>query len=317
MKLTLAYITSRNEPRFDWFFDSLRNELRSTEAKNSVDVIVVDGNEARTDALVNRGHFSYPDTVTDFRVGHVRPKPTIWQGKYRVTKDDWWAAANARNTALMLCRTEWIMFFDDRCVVLPGWWRWVRDAMKNNYALCGAYEKRTNMTVENGVIRNAGIITGQDSREDYVRKYNMMQPMGCPGDWMWGCCFALPLEWALAVGGQPEITHGLGMDDTLFGLLIQNNGYTVKYNANVKIIEDRTPEFCVPTMKRTDKGVSPQDKSHAVLDMFLPAKGNAKHAKNGYDIRAVRQSVLAGNPFPSPNEPLADFWDGQPIKEFV
>lgn len=245
------------------------------------------------------------------------PKPTVWQGKHRLTKDDWWAAANARNTAIALCKTDWIAFVDDRSVLAPTWLEAVVAAMDGNYAVCGPYEKRVGMTVENGYIKNGGIITGQDNRLAYVTqhwtdpRHKLTNPYDCPGNWWYGCSTALPLEWALQVGGYDETCDGLSGEDYVFGLMLQNNRFPIKYDTRMAIVEDRTADKLGPTMIRRDKGTSPDDKSHELLNMLR----DQREAQHGFDLRKLRAAVLAGNPWPKPWGPTKDFYDGQPLSE--
>ena len=293
--LTIIQITARDEPEIGWFLDSLIPQINGP-----VRVIVV--STKATHAKTNL-----------FKI--ISPKPNVWQGACRLTREDWWGISNARNTGLCLCKTEWIAFLDDRCVVAPAWISAVEDAMKGNYVLCGPYQKRTGMTVENGVIKHAGIITGEDSRLAYIRQHwkALSNPYPCGGEWTFGATLALPTEWALAVNGFEELCDGLGSEDTLFGTMLANNGYPIKYDTRFGVVEDRTPERSGPVMRRTDKGVSPNDKSHKILEVW---KG-AKRTKHQWDLRQVRADVLAGKPFPIPTGPETDWYDGQPLSEMT
>lgn len=247
----------------------------------------------------------YPKLKRIIRHG---PKPTIWQGEARITKEDWWAVSNARNTGICLCRTEWIAFLDDRCVLMPTWLQAIRNAMEGSYAVCGTYEKRHNMTVENGVIKNGGIVTGRDNRDNGREPF----PRNVDGGYWYGCTNALPLEWALNIGGFPEDKcDGLSFEDIPFGMLLRNNAYPIKFDPTMKMIEDRTPEKLGPVMKRSDYGVSPNDKSHEVLKIFRQAKTSL----NSWPIRDVREKVLRGEPFPPPSASHNEWFTGRPIVE--
>lgn len=289
--LTIAYITARKQPHIEWFFDSLQNQ--TDKEFGGIPVVVVDSYQGELRNLNSE------------LVKHVRPKPNVWQGENRLTKQDWWAVSNARNTALCLCNTDWIVWVDDRCVLMTGWLDAVRAAMKGEYAVCGNYEKRHSMTVENGVIQNGGIITGKDARESHGLH-------NCYGQF-WGGTYATPTEWALNINGWEELVDGLGAEDYIFGFMLCNAGYMTKYDPALKIVEDRTPGESGPDMKKTDKGVSPKDKSHAALDKF----GGLKRAIHPWDIRQIRESVLKGEPFPGIEAfPKEDWYDGQPIEQF-
>lgn len=295
--LTCVYITSREHCAFGWFMESLHQQIKEGE---KVDVVVIDSHFQNTEDFQTK-------KFDNIHVLHVLPKPTIWQGSSRITSVDWWAASNSRNTGIALCETEWVAFCDDRCVLAPGWLQAIRLAMDKEYAVCGAYEKRKGMQVQDGRITIEGEVIGKDGREPSGTR-------GCGPGWWFGCTGALPLEWCLQVNGWPEdYADGLSFEDVLFGHLLDNNNFPIWYDASMKIIEDRSPEFVGQTMRRTDKGVSPNDKSHKVLEIFRKLKTSG----NSYDLRALRKSVLEGNPFPAPTASHVDWYDQQPIKDMV
>lgn len=301
MSLCVAYITSRHEPRIEWFYDSLRRQNGQIDQMIVVDTFA---------DMENRKHNFQCDFSKDFT--HTAPKPTVWQGKHKLTKENWWAVSNARNTALCLCRCDWIALVDDRCVLLPGWLNAVKQAIKENYAVFGSYEKRWHMRVENGVIKESGKPDAADVREDTILKHrNAETPASCPGDWSFGCNLALPLKWALQVNGYDETCDGISMEDTLFGRMLENNRYDMKYDRWMKVIQDRTPGETGPAMIRKDKGVSPNDKSHALLKKLW----NATRATHPWNLWKLRESALRGLSWPIPKQPDKDWYDGQPLKE--
>jgi hypothetical protein len=294
--LTVAYVTARKEPKIEWFSDSLYRQ--------------------DSDFAVNGGRFIMVDTFADElgrKIGiqvpigstWVEPKPNVWQGKHRLTKEDWWAKSNALNTAICLCETDWIAFVDDRSVLMPGWLDRIHDAMQGRYAVCGSYEKHINMKVENGVIVDEGTIDSLDQRQ----QLDYPQPTK---DW-YGGHGALPLSWCLAVNGFSEdFCDGLGLEDCMFGLTLYNAGFPICYDSRMRIIEDRTQGEIDGALRRTDKGVSPDDKSHAIVAKFQ----GATTSMNSFELGEVRDRVLHGQPFPPPSASPNDFFDGQPISEF-
>jgi len=304
--LTIIYITSRLRPQFDWFYESLL-----AQGGKDVEVIFVDTFAERS-ATQQRFMF-----VEGYNIKHVPPKPTVWQGKHRITKQDYWAAANARNTGICLCRTEWIAFVDDRSVLMPGWLDAIREAMAGNYAVCGAYEKRHNMKVENGIIADTGQYDGTDPRSpggrDHRESLSLLVPIKAPGSWWFGCTNALPLEWALKVNGYEEGCDSLSLEDCIFGMMLENNGLPIMYDARMKVVQDRTPSELGTPMRRTSKERHPKDKSdkgYAALRRF----GQCKQTMVTPDLRGLRQHILNGGEWPIPAEPQLDWFDGQRIE---
>lgn len=246
------------------------------------------------------------------RVRHVPPKPNLWQGKFRATKEDWWAKCNALNTAVCLCETEWIAFVDDRSVLAPTWMDAIRDAMRGNYAVCGSYEKREGMEVENGLIKVSGITVAKDNRNTG----GPQRPMVAHGGYWYGCTNALPLDWILEMNGFPEKCDSVSFEDIITGHLLANNRRPIYYDTRMHIIEDRTPEKLGQPMKRSSKERHPHDtsdKTHKILEWAR----TAKRSDNDFDIVELRKKILAGGNFPVPSKepPPRDWFDGQLLSE--
>jgi hypothetical protein len=295
MDLTLAYITSRKEPKVEWFLDSLHRQ------GGDYNIIVVNSNvDQRYEVTTRVFDSKYVDFI------NTPPKPTIWQGAHRITKQDWWAKSNAHNTAICLCQTDFIAFVDDRCVLTPIWLQCVKEAMNGNYAVCGSYEKRSGMKVENGEIVDYGECLGVDTRTQH----------GYPvatRDWYGGSC-ALPLEWCLAVNGYSEdLCDGLGSEDSMFGVTLRNSGYPMKFDSRMRIIEDRTPSEIEGALKRADKNphLGQRAKSWDIVRAFH----GKTTSQNSFDIRDMRARILKGESWRPPSASHQDWYDQQPISE--
>jgi hypothetical protein len=285
--LTIVYVTSRHEPQFQWFFDSLDRETGHDYSNTKI--------------IIVSSFLEIP-----FRESHrfwTPPKPTIWQGEHRITKEDWWAKCNAMNTGIALCETEWIAFVDDRCLLGKGWLQCVQDSMLHDYAVVGSYEKRANMRVVNGEITDEGEMLGGDVR----------QQKGYPIpsiDWYGGSC-ALPLEWCLRVNGYPEdICDGLGFEDVAFGILLRNNNFPTYYDSRMKLIEDRTPTQIDGALKRASKPSPTSSKYDAKDYRILQIMRDSFTSGNSYDLRELRERTLKGEPFPPPIPSHYDWFDG-------
>lgn len=287
MKLTIVYITGRKEPHLDWMASDLRQQR---QAEDEIHLVVVDAH-ARSPDL----HGITPGLFADVVVS--RPKPNIWQGPHRVTSVDWWANSNARNTGIVLCKTDYVAFLDDRCHLGPRWLEVVRQAeRKRDSVIVGAYEKH----------ENGKIIVDHRLQECPQGKNN------CGGGWLYGCTLALPLAWCLEANGFEEGCDGLSGEDYIFGFMLENNGHRIDFVSSMFVSLERSSAHS-NTYVRRDKGVPPNDKSHAALDRFR----GRKRTEFTPDLRAMREQLARGGAFPVP-DPAGnhrDWYDGSFIRD--
>lgn len=297
MNLTIAYVTSRLNPRFNWFFDSLHRETGGDYS--GINIVVVDRHATR----------ELPEHCPILR--HVPPKASVWQGPHRLTQRDYFAASNTRNTAICCAPDGWIAFVDDLSVLMPGWLEAVRTAMRGNYIAAGAYKKVNDLIVENGIaVSYDEHAKGIDSRWHYGDK-----PITIPGSQFFGCSFAAPIEWLLEVNGFDEDCDSVGGEDYALGMMLQAHGRPIKYCRQMFTLESDEAHGEETPMIRIDKGLSPHDKSHAMLHMIQGGRRTAPNYFGEGGIRAVRQRVLAGEPFPVTRVPDRDWYDGQLLSE--
>jgi hypothetical protein len=291
MRATIVFVTGRDEPHLDWVVADL---LAQIQAGDELQLVVIDA-LGRTPA-----QFGIADHVARF--SHVivsPPKPTIWQGAHRITKVDWWANSNARNTGMVLCRNDFVAFLDDRCHLGSRWLEAVRRAeRKRSFVLAGSYEKNEN-----------GAIVADHRRVKYPDgKRN------CGGGWLFGCAFALPLQWCLDVNGMEEGCDGLSFEDCIFGHMLENQGHRIDFEPKMFVSQERSKTHTNRYM-RSDRGIPPRDKSHAALERF----GKRKRTEFTPDLTAMRAAIARGEPFPIP-DPKADYrdwFDGASIREFT
>ena len=301
--LTICYVTCRQRPRFNWFAQSIWNE---TKDFSNISFVIVDFH-AIDRPLDGHLHPSITDTIW------VPVKPNVWNGQFRLTKENWFAASNARNTGLCYAKDGWIAYVDDLSVLQPGWLNSVREAMAGNYIACGAYQKVKKLRVEEGVaVSYESFPVGVDSR--LAQAGSDVWP--CTGSWMFGCSLAAPVEALLTVNGWDENADGLGSEDYCMGIRLQNAGYTFRYDKRMMTLESEEAHFEEKPFRRTDKGVSPNDKSHAILKMAMESKYAPNYFGEG-GIRAVRERALNGWPFPITGCPTCDWFDGEPISQMI
>ena len=296
--LTIAYITSREEPKIEWFFDSLHRECLGNY--EGIKVVVVDSLAPR----------EFPLVSAEFV--HVKPKPCVWQGEFRKTRKDYWAKCNAANTALCYAPDGWISFMDDISVLSPGWLVRVKKAMQRPTTLClGSFKKVKDLNVDDGKILSfTEFPPGVDSRWD---SGSDTSPVVASGSWMYGHVTG-PVEAFLSVNGYPEaLCDSLSFEDCICGIRLQNSGYMFRYDRQMLVYEsEELHHESKRHAVRFDKGVSPNDKSHAALKRVMSGDFSIW---NGYDLRRLRESIRRGGEFPVPTEPTTDWFDGQPIHE--
>jgi len=308
--LTIAYVTSRKQPCIDWFSASLARET-ARHPDLQFRVVIVDfwanhGTEPR------RPFSKQGWTLT-------APKPCVWQGPHRLTKADYFAQCNARNTALCLATDGWIAFVDDLSVLMPGWLGAVREAIAGNYIACGAYRKVNGMVVEDGVLKDfIDQPIGVDHRWQFGRDDRAVP---CTGAWAYGCSLALPVEAALTVGGYPEaLCDGMGYEDVAFGRMLETVGYTFRYDRRMLTYESDELHGQLPVMRREDPcrgdpNANPRDdQSHALLRAVAGLRHHPNYFGEG-GIRGLRQRVLAGEPFPVVGIPEHRWFDAKPLRE--
>lgn len=295
MQLTIAFITGRVEPHLDWLLESLAPQVAKDD---KIRVLVIDSLSRSAEDLGVLPHYGQWEPSVQV----ARPKPTPWQGPHRITSCDWWAKSSAMNTALVLCETDYVAFVDDCCRVGPKWLDAVRQGEKERRSvLAGTYDK-----IEHGRVT-----------ADHRRVLSPQGKLDCGGGWLYGCAFALPLEWALEINGAEEGCDGMGAEDYIFGFMLSNNGRIIDFVPDMAVTQERAEVSAtgpsIP-LRRIDKGVAPYDKSNFALSRFR----KRKCTEFSPDLRELRSAYAADRlvwPLPDPNQ--RDWFDDQFIREMV
>lgn len=313
MNITIAYVTSRKNPQFHWFADSLRREL--CDDIKRIRLVVVSAGLWETN---DRDYFTsklngFEDVII------TTPKPNVWQGPNRLTKENWFAASNARNTALCHSRDGYLVYADDLSVLMPGWYDSVKQAVRYGYVALGAYQKVKRLEVDNGIVKSyESFPEGEDQRLKYVTE-NLSK---CSGSWFYGCSLAGPVDLFLAVNGWPEdLCDGHGFEDCCMGLVMGNAGADFRFDRRMMTLESeeghhseafRRSDYHYKGDTLIDEGNGgPDDKSHRCIE--YANKGTV--FKNHFDIRELRQRILNGGTFPVDNLPEKEWYTGIPIGE--
>lgn len=314
--LTLCYVTFRNNPKFEWWADSLIRQL--THKHDYLDqikrIVVVAFKPSAIDAdalwrLKARG--------LDVLV--TKPMPSVWQGEHRLTKADYFAASNARNTGICLAPTSHICFADDLSVLMPTWLDQVMEALNSsdlqNKVICGAYRKVNKMQVEYGVVKLLeDHPPGNDQRLRFVQGDG---PHPCDAQWAYGCSIMFPMEALLTVNGYDTDCDGMGYEDTVTGKMVQARGYHFVFAPRMMTYESEElhHDESNPRFLRADPGKSPNDKSHAILNLVKSGRNYAPNYYGDGGIRALRLRILSAEPFPVIQVPQHDWFTGQPLSE--
>lgn len=301
MILTVAYFTSRRKPMVEWFFRSLKRELRGD--LTGVEVIIVDyhmnddPDNSRENWLRN---IMKEEGVENLNLRHVPPKPCPYQGKYKKTKNEHFAASNARNTAFALCRTDYIACVDDLSVLMPGWILQLNHAAEHKYLTLGAYKKVLNLDVDrDGNARYEAFPPGVDSRWNKGSDTGIVE---VTGSWLFGCSFGIPIHIVERVNGFSEKCDMTGMEDVEFGIRAGRTNVKIFYNRNMLTLESEelhsqegNQKFIRESIMTTSGIMSDWVIHNEVVNSNLyKAQGNE------FEMKDLRSSILAGNSFPLP-----------------
>lgn len=302
-------MTNRLQPKLEWFLDGWHRQTGGDY--RGTKLVVVDFHA--------KDRLDYKDRLHRIEAGggefvHVEPKPNVWQGSHRLTKENYFAASNARNTALCLAPDGHICYVDDLSVPKAGWWDAVKLAStRPDRVTCGAYAKVRDLSVtDDGEITFTPHPPGDDMRMRGLP--SEPPPYPCMPGWHFGCSVCAPVEAYLKINGWPEACDGMGYEDCITGIAISMNGYGFLYDTRMFTYEDDGLHGVEKPFMRWDKGKSPNDKSHAMLNMFrMCARFQNYFPEPG--IRALRNAVLGGAQFPIQQIPEHDWFDGQPLRD--
>jgi len=312
MNLTIAYITSRRDPKIEWFLDSLQREVESLPAHIDVTLIIVD---LQAPSRTHRTLSKYGRII---KAMWVEPKPSVWQGRFRLTEQDFFSAANCRNTALAVAPDGYIAFVDDLSVLCPNWIKPIVRLMDgpDDYVLCGSFQKVLKLKVEQGAI-----CYFEAYKEGIDPRFLCGEPnidVVCSPQWMFGCSIACPVDYLLNVNGFPELLcDGMGYEDCVMGTTMARRGNIFRYSLQMHTKESEEDHHNQQSPLRYDPGKSPLDKSHRLLEVN---KGQTFFEQSfGNDFKTIselRQHMLNGGLFPVRREPTTEWFTGIDLRDF-
>lgn len=290
-----------------WFFDSLHSQCGGNY--DGINLVIVDfhaDDDGRKEDFASK--FRGPKE----KLKHVTPKPTVWQGKHRLTKQNWFAAANARNTALCLAPDGHICYVDDLSVLMPGWYNAMLEGVARGGLTFGAYRKVKELTVE----PETGVVTHHvDHPPGADTRIGGNGPVGCGGRWLYGSSLVGPVESFLITGGWPEaLCDSLSFEDCVMGKMLETHRVPMCYDRRMMTWESEEHHFIGERMRREDYGKSPNDKSHKVLELSNGLKYHPNYFGDE-GIRGLRARVLSGEPFPVMTVPENEWYTGKFLRD--
>jgi hypothetical protein len=313
--VSIVHITHRHEPAFAWFVDSLAGQLRPGD---EVEVIFVDGlyGSERAGMLEQliAGRFAFR---------HVPAKPNPWNGPHRLTRAQYSAASSARNTGIVYARKPYIVFVDDVCVLVEGWWEQVKDAARENRVVAGAYQKHHEMVVDEGRLVSSRLEPdGLDCRWE---RGDDCAPVPIGGGELFGAGIGAPRSLLLELNGFDELCDPVGGEDYNLGLRIEWSGTAIGYRRAMLSIEseelhrqpavvlryDKVVEADVYMRRLREFGVrhrstdGPCDGGHLVLDILLGTRSLTTMG-NYYSLRALNEFELDATVARFPRSHLLD-----------
>jgi hypothetical protein len=316
--VSVVHVTHRRDPAFGWFVDSLASQL---EGGDGIEVIFVDGlHDAERGLELER----LVDGRFPFR--HVPPKPNPWNGTHRLTTANEYAAlSSARNTGIVYATAPYVVFVDDLCVLMPGWWEQVRRAASERIVVGGAYRKDYEMVVRDGTLvssRPAGIDCRWERGDDA-----RLVPLS--GGELFGAGTAAPRDLLVELNGYDELCDPVGGEDYQLGLRIEFAGVPIFYCRAMLAVESEELHRQPPIVTRLNKTLEPatymrrlrefgvrsrtsdgeHDISHFLLDLVYGAR-SPRTQGNCYSLRALTEDGLTETVARFPRE---HWFDHQPL----
>ncbi len=252
--ISIIYVTSRKESHFDWFLDGLKLQLQ----KNPIPVQTI-----LVDFYCDRNYWCACDI--EGGVEKISPLPTPYQGKYRITKEDYFAAANAHNSGVVYSKYNYLVFIDDLTVLGEHWLEGIIEATKNKQIVFGAYQKHSEMVVESGkLISSKPDLTGIDNRWDYCGDNDKVL---IGAHYLYGCCFGMPTQLYFDLNGMNVACDAMGYEDSEFARRLERMNVQCYYDKRIYTIESVEGHQTGTVMKRIDPAL-PKEKYLDVLSNF-------------------------------------------------
>lgn len=333
MKITIAFVTGRKTPFFHWFCDSLCAQT-TPEQRADLQVVFVDGHlwdqeycaefkgaelDINSKALhdVSRIEMLEAAVAGRFPFLHIPPKPSAFQGPFRQTTRDYFAAGANRNTAVIVAEHPYLVFCDDLAILGDQWFSQVLHAANDQYVVCGMYKKLKKMQVENGkLISFDPFEAGVDSRWSKGSDGGVVP---WHGSGMFGCSFGVPLEAMLEVDGNDTAAITQGGEDYDLGIRLERAGWPIYLNKNMLSLESEEDHHIDSPLPRIRKlvpserlppGYTGDPHSDHVILYRVCHETDRVTPLIGENLRSARAHYQATGLISIPREPQFDWRDG-------
>lgn len=313
--ITFIYITCRENPRLEWFVDSLYSQVIDSKFDiRKIQLVVVD---YELQYKPNRRDYISTIINSRFEYVHVPPKPNPYQGPYKLTKINYHSCSVPRNTGICYAKYQYIAFIDDLSVMEPNSFNEIIECAKKNIVVAFAYKKVYELSVENGSIKTKREHPGGiDSRWNQGSEFRQIG-----GSQLFGYS-ASPLDVLLRVNGYDQICDSMGGEDYQYGMRVEKLRVPIFYNRKVIFYESEeyadqgnifirrdpllTKETYDSLMKKygiTRRWVpdARTDLSHLVLDMLTRDKYLSEG--NTYTLKELVTRIQNGGTFDSDFHP--------------
>ena len=246
-EFTIAYITGRNDPKSEWFFSSLCRQITNEK----IHVVIIDY-WSWFDKKMRQDKFGLDWLAADPRKEKLlsltvsEPKPNVYQGPLRKTQREYWAASSTRNTAAILCQTDYIVYVDDLSILYDGWLANACHAVWHNYVVFGAYLKAEGLSCVDGKPNKPLDVLIAENQQHLDSRYKVGSSAGivkCPGSMMFGCSFGMPISLFEETNGFDEACDSLSFEDVPFGIRLEKFDVPIFYNRNMMTLENNELHF--------------------------------------------------------------------------
>jgi hypothetical protein len=243
--ISFVYSTFRKDCLIEWFVSSLEREARSCKFRpGAVELIVVDAQLWGEDPGARREEVQRA-VRGRFKLIHVAPKPSAYQGPARLTKKgNYFSGANPRNTGLAYASKPYVALIDDLSIMMPGSLRHLLQACAEKRVVTFAYEKVWDLSPDGSSCTHKP--EGRDARWPIGKDDAFVSIHGTA---MCGYASA-PLEALLKVNGYDQVADGIGGEDYHLGYRLQKAGYPIWYHRGIMFYESEDHAVSTGAIRR-------------------------------------------------------------------